>query len=290
MKLLLGAMTVASAMAVAAIAAAQPRAIVAAENFYGEVAEAIGGDRVVVTNILSSSSADPHDYEATPSTARAVADAGIVIYNGAGYDPWVDKLLAASFAPHRTVINVATLLDRGAGDNPHLWYDPAAMPAVAEAVANALIAMDPGAVEEYANRKNTFIRSLETVNQRIAAVKQRFAGQPVTASEPVFGYMAEALGLDMRHQSFQTAIMNETEPAARDIAAMESDVKDGKVKVLFYNTQVTDPLTEHLLSLARGANVAAVGVTETRPAGMTYVDWMLSEIDATEKALAGPSS
>jgi zinc/manganese transport system substrate-binding protein len=102
--------------------------------------------------------------------------------------------------------------------------------------------------------------------------------------------MAEALGLDMRNERFQTAIMNETEPSARDIAAMESDLRDGKVKVFFYNTQVIDPLTEHLMALARAANVPVVGVTETKPAGMTYVDWMLSEIDATEKALAGPSS
>jgi zinc/manganese transport system substrate-binding protein len=283
-------MTLAVAMGVAATATAQPIPVVAAEDFYGEAARAIGGDRVVVTDILANPDVDPHDYEATPSTARAVADARIVIYNGAGYDPWMDKLIAASAAPNRTAINVAALLGRKPGDNPHLWYDPTAMPAVADALAGVLAAADPAGADEYTSHKSAFIQSLETMNQKIGAAKQRFAGEPVTASEPVFGYMAEALGLDMRNERFQTAIMNETEPSARDIAAMESDLRDGKVKVFFYNTQVTDPLTEHLMALARAANVPVVGVTETKPAGMTYVDWMLSEIDATEKALAGPSS
>ena len=89
------------------------------------------------------------------------------------------------------------------------------------------------------------------------------------------------------NQSFQRAIMNETEPSAKDTAAMEADLKGAKVKTLFYNTQVTDAVTEHLLSLANAAKVPVVGVTETRPAGQTYIQWMLSEIDATDKALAG---
>ncbi len=287
MRHFLAAIALGSVMAATA-ATAQPIAIVAAEDFYGEAAAAIGGDRVTVTNILDNPNIDPHDYEATPSTARAVADARIVIYNGADYDPWMEKLLAATVRPERTAISVAALIGSKPGDNPHLWYDPAAMPAVAEAVANALAAIDPEGAEGYASRGQAFVASLETVNQKIAAVKQRFAGEPVTASEPVFGTMAAALGLAMRNQGFQTAIMNDTEPSASDIAAMESDLKGGKVKVFFYNKQVTAPLTEHLLALARAANVAVVGVTETEPAGMSYVEWMLSEIDATEKALAGP--
>jgi zinc/manganese transport system substrate-binding protein len=286
MKKFLSAIALASAMTTAAHA--QPVAVVAAEDFYGAAAAAIGGDRVAVTNIIDNPNLDPHDYEATPSTARRVSDARIVIYNGADYDPWMEKLLAATVRPQRTAISVAALLGRKPGDNPHLWYDPAAMPAVADAVAKALTAIDPQGADGYASRKSEFLASLATVDQKIAAVRERFAGEPVTASEPVFGYMAEALGLDMRNQSFQTAIMNDTEPSARDIAGMESDLKDGKVKAFFYNNQVSDPLTEHLLALARAANVPVVGVTETAPAGTTYVEWMLGEIDATEKALAGP--
>src|SRR5690348_18216436 len=76
--------------------AAQPIAIVAAENFYGDVAQQLAGDQVKVTSILSSPDGDPHTFEASPSTARAIADARIVVENGADYDPWVEKLLSAS--------------------------------------------------------------------------------------------------------------------------------------------------------------------------------------------------
>jgi zinc/manganese transport system substrate-binding protein len=275
-------------MSLAGAAKAAPISVVVAENFYGDAVQAIGGTNVSLMAIINSPDADPHDFEPTPSTAKAVADAGIVIYNGIDYDPWMDKIIAASRAPKRTVINVATLLQRKIGDNPHIWYDPASMPALADAVVKTLSAADPAGATGYADRAKAYKMQLAAITTRVAAVKAKYAKTPVTATEPVFGYMADAMGLDMRNQTFQRAIMNETEPSAKDTAAMETDLKGAKVKVLFYNSQVTDTETEHLLSLAKAAKVPVVGVTETRPADKaTYIEWMLSEIDATEKALAG---
>ena len=271
------------------VAAAAPINVVVAENFYAEAVKAIGGN-VAFSEIISNPNADPHDFEPTPSTAKAVADAAIVIYNGIDYDAWMDKLIAASKAPKRTVINVGTLLKRKAGDNPHLWYDPAAMPALVDAVVKALSAADAAGASGYADRAKAYKMQLAAITTRIAAVKAKYAKAPVTATEPVFGYMATALGLDMRNQSFQRAIMNETEPSAKDTAAMEADLKGAKVKVLFYNSQVTDTVTEHLLALAKAAKVPVVAVTETKPADLTYIQWMLNEIDATERALAGPAA
>jgi zinc/manganese transport system substrate-binding protein len=288
MKTLLFAAALGSAVLMSNAANAAPINVVVAENFYGDAVQAIGGTNVNLTAIINSPDADPHDYEPTPSTAKAIADAGIVVYNGIDYDAWMDKLIAASKAPKRTVINVATLLKRKAGDNPHLWYDPASMPALADALVKALSAADPAGAAGYAERAKTYKAQLAPITTRIAAVKAKYAKAPVTATEPVFGYMSDAMGLDMRNQSFQRAIQNETEPSAKDTAAMEADLKGAKVKVLFYNSQVTDTETEHLLSLAKAAKVPVVGVTETRPADKaTYIEWMLSEIDATEKALGG---
>jgi zinc/manganese transport system substrate-binding protein len=111
----------------------------------------------------------------------------------------------------------------------------------------------------------------------------------LTATEPVFGPMADALGLTMRNQRFQLAMMNDTEPSARDVAAFEDDLKQHKVKALLYNSQVSEKLTLRLLDIAKAAKVPVVGVTETQPANVTFQDWMLSELDALDKALAGPS-
>jgi zinc/manganese transport system substrate-binding protein len=264
--------------------------IVAAENFYGDVVRQIGGVQVAVTSIMSNPDQDPHLFEVSPTVVREVAGAQIVLYNGADYDPWMEKLLKASPRSGRTVIVAADLVNRKAGDNPHLWYDPATMPAVAGALAAALGAADPAHKDDYEARLKTFVTSLDPLKQKIAAIRRKFAGVPVTATEPVFGYMADALKLKMRNERLQLAVMNDTEPSARDVAQFERDLKTHKVRVLFYNKQAGDKLVQHLVELARASNVPVVGVTETSPPDTSYQDWMLNELDATEHALAGPSS
>jgi zinc/manganese transport system substrate-binding protein len=164
------------------------------------------------------------------------------------------------------------------------------MPAVASALAAALAASDPVHKDEYAARLKTFLASLAPLREKIAAIRGKYAGTPVTATEPVFAPMAEALGLKMDNERFQLAIMNDTEPSARDLAAVERDLTSHRVRVLFYNKQATNKLVAHLVDLARAANIPIVGVTETAPPGVSYRDWMLMQLQETQRALAGPSS
>ena len=264
--------------------------VVAAENFYGDIARQIGGDRVEVASIMTNPDQDPHLFETTPAVVRQLAGAPIVILNGANYDPWMDKLLAAAPRQGRTVINAAQLTGRKPGDNPHLWYDPATMPAVATALAETLAKADSTHASDYAARLKTTLAALARVTQRVAQLKAKHAGAVVTATEPVFGPMTEALGLTMRNQRFQLAMMNDTEPSARDVAAFESDLKEHKVKVLIYNSQVSEKLTERLRDIAGKAKVPVIGVTETMPANVSFQDWVLGELDALDKALSGPNS
>ncbi len=265
-------------------------AVVAAENFYGDIARQIGGDRVAVVSIMNNPDQDPHLFETTPGIVRQIADAQIAIVNGANYDPWMEKLLAAATRPGRTVITVADLVGKKAGDNPHLWYHPATMPAAAKAIAAAFTTADAAHAADYSVRLAATLTALDRVTQRVAQIKAKHAGAAITATEPVFGPMAEALGLTMRNQSFQLSMMNDTEPSARDVAAFENDLKGHKVKALLYNSQVSEKLTERLLDIARQAKVPVVGVTETQPANMSFQNWMLDELDALDKALTGPNS
>ncbi|HVU40857.1 MAG TPA: zinc ABC transporter substrate-binding protein [Xanthobacteraceae bacterium] len=292
MKSLIGlaiALTIAFAPALPA-RAADRIAVVAAENFYGGVAREIGGERVAVISILNNPDQDPHLFETTPTVVRQVAAAQVVVLNGAGYDSWMEKLLAVSPKPDRAVIAAADLMHQKAGGNPHLWYDPRTMPAVAGALAAALTTADPAHKNEYAARLKTFLASLAPLNDKIAAIRGKYAGTPVTATEPVFGDMAAALGLTMHNERFQLAVMNGTEPAARDFAQFEQSLKGRAVRVLFYNTQARSNLVTHLVDLAHASHVGVVGVTETAPSGATYLAWMLSELDATAKALGEPTS
>lgn len=267
-------------------AAAAAIKIVAAENVYGDIARQIGGPEVAVTSVLTNPDQDPHEFEASPSTARAFADAAIVIVNGAGYDAWAGKLFAASPSPSRTVVAVAALLHKAAGDNPHVWYDPAAGPALAEALAGIFAKLDPAHQADYQRRLVAFRMSMKPLDSRIAKMRAKYSGTPVTATEPVFGYMAAALGLDMRNAEFQLAVMNDTEPSASAIAVFEKDLRAQAVKVLLYNSQTSEALTRRMRKIAVDSGVPVVGVTETEPPGEEYQQWMSSQLDALDRALA----
>ena len=264
--------------------------VVAAENFYGDLARQVGGKYVTVTSILSNPDQDPHLFEADPSTARALKGAKVTIANGADYDPWMDKLLKADPAAGRAEIVAADLVGKKPGDNPHLWYDPATMSAVARELAAKLAAAEPAHKAEFEKNAAAFDASLKPLDAKVAAMKGKYAGQPVTASEPVFGYMAGLLGLSMQNEAFQMAVMNDTEPSASDVAKFEDDLKGGKVKVLIYNSQADDQAVKRLVGIARDSRVPVVGVTETEPAGSTYQSWMTKQLDALDHALAGKAS
>ncbi len=274
------------AVAVSA-ALAQPIRIVAAENVYGDIASQIGGPQVAVTSILTNPNQDPHEFEASAATARSIADAKLVVYNGVDYDPWVAKLLAASRSPSRETIEVAKLVHKKSGDNPHLWYDTAAVAALAAALASQLTQIDPAHRDDYAGRLAAFEASMAPLRGKITALRKQYAGTPVTATEPLFDYMAEALGLRMRNGRFQLAVMNGTEPSAAAIAAFEKDLRTRTVKVLLYNTQTTQALAERMHAIANEAGVPVVAITETEPAGQTYQAWMFAQLGALERALGG---
>jgi zinc/manganese transport system substrate-binding protein len=286
---LLVAVALASCLA-AGSAMADPVKVVASENFYGDLAQQIGGANVEVTSILTNPDQDPHLFEASASTARNLASAKVVIVNGADYDPWMEKLLSANKAPGRKEIVVAKLVHKKNGDNPHLWYDPATIQAFAKVFAAELSSMDPAHKADYAHGAGRLAESLKPLEAKLAEMKEKYAGQPVTASEPVFGYMAQAIGLKMRNERFQLAVMNDTEPSASDIAAFENDLKNHKVKVMLYNSQASDPAVQRLVGIARQYNVPVVGVTETKPARENYQEWMLDQLNALDRALAGRNS
>ncbi|PTB17031.1 cation ABC transporter substrate-binding protein [Trinickia symbiotica] len=276
----------ATALVFAGTALAQARIpVVAAENFYGDVVKQLGGGHVDVTSILSNPDQDPHLFEASPKTARALQHASLVVYNGADYDPWMDKLLAATKTEKRTTIVAASLVGKKSGDNPHLWYDPATMPAVARAVGASLVTADPPHKADYDANLAKFLDSLKPIDNKVAALRQRYKGVPVTATEPVFGYMADAIGFEMRNPRFQLAVINDTEPSASDIAAFERDLRNKRVRVLIYNSQATGALSKRMLKLAQSSGVPRVSVTETQPAGKTFQQWMLGQLEALAVAL-----
>jgi len=267
--------------------------IVAAENFYGGVAHEIAGDSATVTSILTNPNQDPHEFTSDAATAKAVADADIVIYNGLGYDGWMDKLLGVAGKKGRIVIRVADLVGAKDGDNPHIWYDPKTMPALAFKLVEDLSSRIGLQGSDVGKRRDLLLLNLETfkasmkpVLSEIATIKAKYGGTTVTATEPVFGYMSGALGFKMLNYDFQVNIMNDTEPSASQTAAFEKSLRSHAAKILFYNSQVTDPTTDSLKKIAQEAGVPIIGVTETQPPEFkTYAEWMKHELEAVDAGL-----
>jgi len=287
MKTLLSVISLTSLGLISPVAIAEPIKIVAAENFYGGVAQQIAGNDATVKSILTNPNQDPHEFTTNADTAKAVADADIVIYSGISYDPWMDKLLGTTGKPDRVVIKVADLIGAKEGDNPHIWYEEKTMPILAADLVAVLSQANPEQSGDYQKRLNDFDAALKPLFDRTAAISHRYAGLSVTATEPVFGYMAQTLGFKMLNYDFQIKIMNDAEPTADETAAFEKSLTSKTAKILFYNSQVTDPTTDRLQKIAKASDLPVVGVTETQPPDQkSYVDWMLHELDIVQSALA----
>jgi zinc/manganese transport system substrate-binding protein len=269
-------------------ARAQPIRLVAAESVYAGLARQLAGPAIPITAILQNPAQDPHLFEPTPAVARLLTNATIVVYNGAGYDPWMRPLLTATAGPTpRRVIDVADLVHAASGGNPHLWYAPETMPALATALAQAFTSVDPANATTYATRLAAVRAALASLTARIAILRARHAGQPVAATEPVFGPMLTALGLRVTDTGFERAIMNNTEPSASDIATLEADLRAHRVRALIRNTQTDDDTTDHLAAIARQSGVPIVGVSETEPPDTSYQQWVTTQLAALDTAL-GP--
>lgn len=262
---------------------------VGAENEYADVISQIGGRYVTVSAVMSNPNTDPHSFESSPKVASMVASAQLVVQNGVGYDAFMDTIERAAPSARRKVVVAQDVL--GLPDstpNPHLWYDPKTMPAVAAAVARDLSAIAPAHAATFRADLARFDRSLDPWKQAIAQLAARFAGSPVGTTEPVADYLLQAAGLDNRTPfTFQADIMNGVDPTPQDVAVEEGLFTGHQVKVFVYNHQVTDTLTESLLTLARRNGIPVVGVYETMPTpGYDYQSWMMAEVHALDQALA----
>ena len=266
---------------------------VGAENEYANVISQIGGKYVRVTAIMSNPNTDPHTFEASPKVAQVVSAAQLVVQNGVGYDPFMDKIEAAAPDSKRKVIDVQTLLRLPDNtSNPHLWYGPSTMPAVAKAVADDLSALAPSHESYFKANLAKFNGSLKTWGQALANLKASFPNAPVATTEPVADYMLQAAGIDNRTPwPLQADIMNGVDPSAQDITQERNLFTEHQVKVFLYNQQVTDSLTRSFLALAHANGIPVVGVYETMPTpGYDYQSWMLAEVNALHKALADGQS
>lgn len=254
--------------------------VVAGENFWGSIAAQLGGQHVNVTSIVSDPNADPHEYESSTDDARAFAQANYVILNGAGYDTWGQKLLDANPVSGRKVFTVADLLGKHEGDNPHFWYNPTYVEEVSNQITKDLQTLDPADSTFFAQQRAAFETALSAYHQRIAEIKSKFSGQKIGATESIFVYMANALGLDLiSPPAFMDAVAEGNDPPASSVVTFEQQIRQKQITVLVYNVQTVTNITNTIKQLAAQENIPIVGVSETiQPPDASFQDWQTAQL------------
>ncbi|MDQ6876867.1 MAG: zinc ABC transporter substrate-binding protein [Candidatus Dormibacteraeota bacterium] len=292
-SLMVAALTLACTACGGSTLAGQPGSIkvVAGENFWGSMAIELGGSKVNVQSVVTDPNADPHSYESSTNDARAFADADLVILNGAGYDDWGQKLLAANASKHRRVMTVAKLLSKKAGDNPHFWYDPDYVVKVADQITSSYRAIDSADASYFEQKRSDFGSALPYLD-RLAEIKAKFGGKPIGSTESIFVYMANALSLALiSPPEFMQAVSEGNDPPANAVAAFHDQITGKGIKVLVYNVQTATSITTNLKNLATVNHIPVVGISETlQPETATFQDWQLGQLVNLENALTASMS
>jgi zinc/manganese transport system substrate-binding protein len=263
--------------------------VVAAENFWGSIAEQLGGDRVTVTSIVTNPDTDPHSYEATARDGRTFVAAQFVIVNGVGYDPWATGLLAANPTTGRRVLDVGKLVGIPAGGNPHRWYDPEDVDKVIGQITADYTRIDPKDATYFDARMISFsTHGLAPYRSLIKAIKADYGGTPIGASESIVTPLAAALGLRLlTPPSFLDAISEGNDPTAADKATIDAQIQQKKIRIYVDNSQNATPDVTAQVQAARARGIPVASVTETlAPAGVTFEAWQVGELRGIQAALA----
>lgn len=255
--------------------AQKPIHVVASVDFYGEVASAVLGNHGRVTTLIKSPSVDPHDFDPTPRDATTVSHANVVLGNGLGYDTWLDKLVKSSGQRQLKTIHVGEdVRHLKAGVNEHIWYDPQTMPQLATYLAQQFGRQAPQYKADYQRNARRYVRRLAPLQRQITRLKAQSQHQAVAVSEPVFDAALSALGYRRISDRFEKAVENGTDPAPRDVHALQTAIKQRKIAFFVNNQQASNKTVAGMVRLAKQSGVPVLNVTETRPKGLTYREWM----------------
>lgn len=262
--------------------------VVAAENFYGDIARQLGGRAVQVSSILSNPDVDPHEYQASVQTGIAVSQANLVIENGGGYDSWMENILAAAPDSRRLLLKGFDLAPVHVPENEHVWYSMADISALAQAITADLTQLDRADAALFSRNLQAFTASLQPLQHTLDTLHTRYQGTPVGLTETIFLYQALPIGLRvLTPTAFSRAIAQGNDPPVDAVIAATDQLSGHLVRVLIYNQQTVTPVVTRLEDLARAQGIPLVAVSETLPAGKTYQSWMMDQLARLQTALGG---
>jgi zinc/manganese transport system substrate-binding protein len=260
--------------------------VVASTDVWGSVASAVTGDHATVKSLVTSAVDDPHSFEARPSDAAAITDAALVVYNGGGYDHWVDDVLSGH--PGIQAVNAYSLLPGGQPQpaNEHVFYDPSTAKAVATQIADHLAKGDAANADTYRANAAEFGKKADEILQTERAIGRTRPGTSVVATEPVANYLLINAGItDKTPEGFTSAVEEDADPSPADLAAMLDLISKRQVSAVLFNPQTQTEVTKQIQEAAQKASVPVVTVTETLPQGTDYLSWQRQTADQLANAL-----
>lgn len=257
----------------------KPIQVVTSLNFYGEVAQQVAGKYGQVTSVINSSSVDPHDYQPSTRQAQEMGRANLVIQNGLGYDQWLTKLARANGKKDLITIDVGRqVAGKKTGDNEHVWYQPTTMKKLAWRLADQYSQMDPQHADYYHHRARAYVKSFQPLDKEINRVKHGVGQQrDVAVSEPVFDYALANLGYRVVDNHFAKAIEDGNDPSPQDIRNLQEAIRNHQIAFLVENAQADDHVVNNLVKLAHQYHVPVLKVTEAKPNGKNYQQWMFDQ-------------
>ena len=265
-----------------------PIKVVAAENFYGDIARQLGGSHVSVTSILSDPNADPHEFTSNMKTLLAVSRANLVIKNGLDYDTWMDSLLASTSTPRQIVLTAGNIAPDKLPDNPHVWYSFTDVQAIAQSITHTFEQLDKAHTSDFQHNLVTFDNSLHALEQKQQEIQQRYANTPVALTETIFLYQTQVMHLDVLTPfDFMKAVAEGNDPPANTVVDVQNELIHKQAKIVIYNEQTVTPITSNVQSEAQAQHIPLVPVGETMPPDKSYQTWMMGQLEQLEIALAG---
>lgn len=257
--------------------------IITSLDFYGQTAKRVAGKYGNVTAVIDRPSIDPHDFEPTVKTAKQASNAQLIIYNGIGYDDWMQKLIVNKASGARVIEVGTTIANQKDGSNEHVWYDPTTMPKLATKIAADLAKIQPQHKAYFYRQARAYQASLKPITTELAQLKKNAHGQRVAVSEPVFDYSLKSLGYRISNNHFAKSIEEGADPSPKDIQRMQSDIKHHRIAFFVENVQTDSNIITNMVKLAKQYDVPVLKVTETLPANQTYESWMLSQYQQLAK-------
>ena len=274
----------------AAPACAQDRLnVVASFSILGDLVRNVGGERVSVTTLVGPDG-DVHVYPPAPADARKIADAKLVFINGLGLEGWLPRLVQSSGGRAEIVTATAgiTPLKIGSAADPHAWQSVVDAKIYVGNIRDALVAADPRDAGFFRANAAGYLARLDGLDGEVRAAVARIppARRKVISTHDAFGYFAAAYGIEF---IAPLGVSTESEPSARDIAAIITQIKTQQIPAVFLENISDDRLIRRI-SDETGARIGGTLFSDSlsgeKGDAPTYIELVRHNIKALTGALA----